>query len=129
MKNLKRSSKYVFILILVVILVLLILGFNNRIAELEHLSGQVGRVEIQVTRLQQTQDLLETQIAYATSDAYVDDWAYKYAHWIREGDYLMVPLSDTESTPVTIQDVSETSTQTLYNWQVWKALFFDENLP
>ena len=104
---------------------MLVLEFNNRVSDLRHLSVEAEQVSTQSAALKQTQANLETQIAYATSDAAVEEWAYAEARWIRDGDHPVVPLSPQESTPAPVPELAPTQ-QVVENWQVWKALFFDQ---
>ena len=108
-------------------LVLLILGFNHRVAQYRQLAEQAENLEVSVTMLQQTQIYLETQVAYATSDASVEQWAYREGRWIREGDHLIVPHSSLEYTP-TPHPQHEATPQMLETWEIWRILFF-EKLP
>ena len=104
---------------------MLVLGFNNRISDLRLLSAEAEQVSMQAEALKQTQTNLEIQVAYATSDAAVEDWAYAEARWIRDGDHPVVPLSPQNSTPAPVPE-SATTQQVVENWQVWKALFFNQ---
>jgi len=128
MKNLSRNSKYFVAIVGLGALILLVLGFNSRISELRRLSTEADSMSERVSMLEQTQIALEMQIAYATSDAAVEEWAYEEARWIREGDFLIAPISPddgaTEPEPIRIPAQSTTR-----NWEVWKALFFDLTSP
>jgi len=122
----------VILLVVLVVLVLLILGFNNRVAEMRLLSEEALRVEERVNDLKHTKIYLETQIAYATSDAPVEKYALEDGRMIRdqEGDHLIVPLVDPHVTPSPPPAESVEIFQPVENWQVWAALFFgDQNLP
>jgi len=124
MKNLNRNSRYFVLIVGVGILVLLVVGFNSRIATLRRLEEEAIKVGAQVTLLDSTRIVLETQLAFATSEAAVEEWAYEEARMVREGDHLIAPISPQESTPEPAL-VLKTTPQPLENWQVWKALFFD----
>jgi cell division protein FtsB len=126
-EKLKRSGKLVVLLVVMLFLVLLILGFNHRVAQYRQLAEQAERLEVSVTMLQQTQRYLETQVAYATSEASVEEWAYREGRWIREGDHLVVPYSSVEHTP-TPRPQFEATSQALATWEIWRILFF-EQLP
>ncbi len=128
-----RSGRFVIILVVLVVLVLLVMGFNNRVIERRLLSDEAQRVEERVLALKHTKAYLETQIAYATSQPPVEQYALEEGRMVREneGDLLIVPLVDPNATPAppesseTIQEL-----QRVENWQVWVALFFgDQNLP
>jgi cell division protein FtsB len=128
MKRLSRNSRYFILIVGVGILVLLVLGFNNRITMLRRLEEEASEVSTDVEMLERTHTVLETQIAYATSAAAVEEWAYEEARMIREGDHLIAPISPQESTPKpSILEMPEV--QSLENWQIWKTLFFDSSLP
>jgi hypothetical protein len=128
MKNLGRNSRYFIFIVGIGILVLLILGFNNRLAMLRRLEEEAEVVSTVVGELERTHTHLETEIAYATSAAAVEEWAYEEARMIREGDQLVAPISPQESTPVPSLP-AEPEVQALENWEVWRALFFDQRLP
>lgn len=107
-----------------IFLAYMVMDFNSRMAELRSLSVQKERVGAQVTGLERTQQALRTQIAYATSDAAVVDWAYEEGHLVRPGDNPVVPVPPLGSTP------APTPTQVVErpvvnNWQMWLWLFVD----
>src|SRR4030065_2616086 len=92
MKRLGKGWKPALILIGFAVLVLLVMDFNNRMAELRRLTAEKEVVSARVTSLVQTQASLETQVAYATSEAAVYYWAYNFEHLGWEGDVLVVPI-------------------------------------
>ena len=118
------SLRQILIIGGLLVLVMLIMDFNNRMAELHRLSQQAGQVSLQATDMVQTQVYLETQIAYATSDQAVEEWARVQGHMARPGDRPVIPVAPEgqvqrptplpEPTPVPVQ-----------NWEVWVALFVD----
>ncbi|MBC8507694.1 MAG: hypothetical protein ISR58_09150 [Anaerolineales bacterium] len=128
-----RSGRFVIILVVVVVLVLLVMGFNNRVMEMRLLSNEAQRVEERVFSLKHTKAYLETQIAYATSQPPVEQYALEEGRMVRESedDRLIVPLVDPNATPAPPKPAEPTEElQRVENWQVWVALFFgDQNLP
>jgi cell division protein FtsB len=124
MKNLNRNSRIFILVVTVGIFVLLIVGFNSRINTLRMLTDEAEEVKAQVTLLEATVVALDTQIAYATSPAAVEEWAYEDARMVREGENLIGPISSHESAPEQPVQV-ETQLEKLENWEVWLALFFD----
>ena len=124
MKGLKFSWKYAVAIIGVLLMAYLVMDFNSRTADLRRLTVQKEQVAGQVTQLARTQDTLRTQIAYATSDAAVVDWAYEEGNMVRPGDNPVVPVAPPGSTPApTPTPVIERPV--VSNWQMWLWLFVD----
>ncbi len=107
------------------ILVLLVIDFNNRMAELRRLTAEKDDVSARVTSMVETQESLETQVAYATSEAAVYYWAYNFAHLGKPGDVLVVPMEAAGSTPQATP-TPEVTPEVIQNWQVWLSLFVDQ---
>lgn len=127
MNTIGRSIKYIAVLVGLAILALLVIGFNNRMAEQRQLVAQAEKVHVELEALRQTDAYLDAQLAYANSDAAVEEWAYEEAHWIRPGDQPIVPISPSESTPIP-PPVATPEPVEYANWQVWWALFFDDDI-
>lgn len=125
MKQIKFSWKYAIIIVGVIFLTYLIMDFNNRMVNLRNLSEQKDRVAAQVTSLVQTRTSLETQIAYATSEAAVIEWAYEDGQMVRPGDNPVIPLAPAQSTPAPTPRPIITQ-PAMENWQVWMLLFVDK---
>jgi hypothetical protein len=128
MKSLERSWKYVLSGLGIVILVLLIMDFNSRMAELRRLTSEKDIVGAQATQLVQTNVYLETQIAYATSERAVDEWARENQHMQQPGDNPVVPIAPANSTPVPTATPAVTPI-VVDNWDLWMGLLFDTNAP
>ncbi len=120
-----KSWKPIVIVVGFAILVLLVMDFNSRMAELRRLTAEKDDVSARVTSLVETQVALETQVAYATSDAAVYYWAYNFQHMGREGDVLVVPIQPAGSLPQPTP-TPETTPEVIQNWQVWLSLFVDQ---
>jgi hypothetical protein len=125
MRHTRISGKQVMIGIAAVIVLFILADFNNRLAELQRVTGERDLAAAQATRLMNTQTVLETQIAYATSEAGVEAWAYEDARMSRPGDIVVVPLPAGGSRP-TATPVPETTLEPVSNWELWWSLFFDE---
>ncbi len=124
MKRTWLGWKYALLVIGLIVLTLLIMDFNNRMAELSRLSDKREDVAVDATSLVQTQLQLETQIAYATSGAAVEEWAYEEGHMVREGENLVIPLEYPGYTPeVTIIPTATPVPKS--NWQIWVSLFLE----
>jgi hypothetical protein len=124
MKRTWLGWKYALIVIGLVVLTLLVMDFNNRMAEQRRLSDKREDVAVRATDLRQTQVLLETQLAFATSDAAVHEWAYEEGHMVREGENLVIPLEYPGFTPeVTVIPTATPEPET--NFQIWLSLFLE----
>jgi adenylate cyclase len=124
MKIKGNSWKPALIVLGFAVLVLLVMDFNNRMAELRRLTAEKDDVSARVTSLVETQLSLETQVAYATSEAAVYYWAYNFQHLGKEGDVLVVPIQPEGSLPQPTPTPTITP-QIIQNWQVWLSLFVD----
>ena len=125
MRKLGKGWKPALILVGFAILVLLVMDFNNRMAELRRLTAEKEVVSARVTSLVKTQTSLETQVAYATSEAAVFYWAYNFAHLGKEGDVIVVPIqvegAQPQPTPTPV-----ITPEVIQNWQVWLTLLMDQ---
>ncbi len=123
MKRLKVNARRILILVAVLVLVLLMMDFNNRMGDYLRLRSQDQDMQTQVAELQMTQADVSTQIAYATSDVAVEEWAREQAGMAQTGDVPIQPVSPPGSTPV-VATLAAPTQQPISNWQVWQALFF-----
>ena len=124
MKRTWLGWKYALVVIGLVVLTLLVMDFNNRMAGLRRLGDKREDVVIEATDLMHTQVYLETQIAYATSEAAVNEWAYEEGHMVREGENLVIPLEYPGFTPkVTIIPTATPEPES--NLQIWFSLFLE----
>ena len=123
--NLPISIRRVVVAIGILVLVFIVLEFNRRLEELNMLNAQSKLVQQQATQAVQTQLALQTQVAYAGSDAAVEEWARTDGHYIQDGDLPVVPLGQPGSTPIEANSPTPIPTQPA-NWEVWWDLFFGE---
>jgi cell division protein FtsB len=128
MKNFKLNWKYTLMAAGLVLLVYLVTDFNNRTAELRRLEAQKESVAAEATQAVQAQQLLNTQIAYATSEPAVKEWAYEEGHLVKPGDNPVVPVQVPGSTPVPTP-APVVVEKPLSNWQMWLLLFVDFHSP
>ena len=105
--------------------VVLLIDFNRRMQELDSLTAKLDSVRAEGTSVMQTQEALVTQVAYATSDQAVEQWAYQNK-WVRVGEHL-VQLEPSGNVTATSVPAPVTQTQPLPNWQIWWKLFFGVN--
>ena len=108
----------------IAILVMIVIEFNARLDELNQLSDEVKPYRAQATQAMQTQVALQTQAAYAGSDAAAEG-AARDSHMIQPGDIPVVPFGDENSPPISTPTPAPPPTPQP-NWQVWWNLFFGE---
>ncbi|MEW5873291.1 MAG: hypothetical protein AB1894_28785 [Chloroflexota bacterium] len=115
--------KYAVLIVSLVVLAYLIMDFNSRTAEMNRLAAEKERVSQQLEYRLETKAALQTQIAYATSEAAAIEYGYKH-HMIREGDTPVKLVEGAESTPTPTPKPQVAPTQ-VSNLQRWLQLFFD----
>src|SRR4030042_1662771 len=100
MMNLPINVRRVAVMIGILVLVFIVLEFNRRLEELNMLTRQNELVQAQATQAIQTQLALQTQVAYAGSNAAVEEWARTDGHYIQDGDLPVVPLGQPGAAPL-----------------------------
>lgn len=125
MTDLPINVRRVAALIGILLLVFIVLEFNRRLEELNLLNGQRDLVQAQATQAVQTQLALQTQVAYAGSNAAVEEWARTDGHFIQDGDLPVVPLGQPGAPPIQAATPTPVPTQPA-NWEIWWGLFFGE---
>jgi len=123
MKLLRLIDKRFLWIFVVIILVVLMMDFNNRMTELLQLNADKEEVILEVTDQAGTEQALRTQIAYATSDLAVEQWARQEGRLVKEGEVPIIPLPPADVTPQPLVTPLPTPAP-VQNWQVWQALFF-----
>lgn len=120
------TDKRFIVIVVVLVLVLLLMNFNQRMVLLSKLRGQEKVLVEEYANLQATQSALETQIAYANSDAAVEKWAREEGGMVQDGDVpiVLLPASDDslQPTPTPAPPVVDR----VENWEIWQELFFGD---
>jgi len=117
--NLRRIAVFAGILFLI----LVIMGFNNRLEDLNRLQKQDGVLQAQATQGMQTHTALEAQATYAASDQAVQDWARQEGRYAQPGDQSVIPVGKSGGAPVQQSEPTPSPTP-MPNWQIWWNLFF-----
>ena len=125
MHGLPINLRRVFTIAGILVLVLMVIDFNRRLEALNILNKQADQVRVQATQAMQTQIALETQVAYASSDAAVEEWARSEGHFVQDGDLPVVPIGQPGSGLTQSAEPTPVPTP-MPNWQVWWDLFFGE---
>jgi cell division protein FtsB len=121
-KRLAVDPKKIGFAVAAVVLFFLVMDLNNRLNELSRLTAQRDDAQQVVNNLQSTLNVLDTQIAYATSEGAVEQWAYEEGHMVREGENLVIPLKPEGATQAPLV-VATNTPKTVSNWEIWLALF------
>lgn len=124
LKRILSGWKYGLVVIVLALLAVMVIDLNARLVEWRGLTAVHEKVSAEYESLKETQAAYQTQIAYATSEAGVRDWAYKSGRWVRDGEVLVVPVSPGESEPEQTAPPLPTPTP-VQNWQLWWSLFMD----
>jgi hypothetical protein len=114
--------KYAIAVISLVILAYLIVDFNSRSAALQTLEAERQVVEARLASRTATVGALQEQIAYATSQAAVVEWAYQN-HMAKPGDNVIVPVHPVQVTPTPAPRPVVAAEQPS-NFEMWLRLFF-----
>ena len=123
MNTIWDARKKIIGIVALVLLMLLMMNLNSRLSEYFRLSNTRDKLGAEVGDLRATKLALDTQVAFATSDRAVEEWARSEAHLARPGDKVIIPVTPVGQTPVPQVQVTPT-VQSADNWQVWWALFF-----
>jgi hypothetical protein len=123
MSNIPLPVRRVAAIIGILLLVFVVLEFNRRVEQLKTLEGQHALMQGQVTQAFQTQAALNTQAAYAGSNAAVEQWARVDGHYVKDGDLPVVPIGQPGVPPIEASTPVPTPTP-MQNWEVWYQLFF-----
>lgn len=125
MKRIQFDKKRIFVVAGLILLFFLMVDLNSRLNDLYRLTRERDSMRTEIANLTMTAVGLETQIAFATSEVAVENWAREEGVLVRPGDQLIVPIAPAGATPMPVV-VQPTEPVKLKNWQVWWALFFGE---
>ncbi len=103
------------------------LDFNRRQAEAQRLEADSHQAATEVAQLEYEHAVLETQVAYATTDAAVIEWAHEQGKLVQGDEVLVVPLLPTAAPTAAAAPVSPPPLPP--TWTLWWSLFFDWSPP
>lgn len=104
-------------------LLLVLFAFTQQAAAYLRLDAQLQRELEQQGSLSATQSALLNQIAYATSQAAVEEWAREDARWARDGDFPVIPVPPSGVTPQPAAQFVATPTAST-SWDKWMNWLF-----
>ena len=118
-------GKQILFVLLFAMVIVFLMDFNVRLTKLSRKSEQRDEILKDVYQLELTAQTLRTQIAYATSEVAVEEWAREQGHMLHPGDIPVVPLPDNqlEVTPTPLQAPTQVEAS---NWEVWQMLLLGD---
>ena len=109
-------------LLVLVVLVVIIVDFGQRLGTSQRLTEERNRAGTEVAALETEQGALRTQVAFATTDAAVVQWALEHGRMVRPGEQLVVPIIPTaQPTPLPPPVALPPPPP---NWSLWWQMFF-----
>ncbi len=109
------------------------LNFTRLFTAGQPLQQTYNQLTADITQLEKDQADLTRERNYVQSDDYVESWARDEGKMLLPGEHLVIPVgsqSAVEATPEAVQQaVVQTTPPEPPKWQLWWALFFDNDPP
>ena len=107
------------------------LDFESRA---QRIAQDRNALEREIATLEAEQADLQADLEYARSDEYVASWARSEGKMVGENEVLVVPVPAGAPLPTATPipppiNLFEPETETVDNWRLWWALFFDSEPP
>lgn len=118
------GKRILFVLLFAMVIVFL-MDFNVRLMEMSRKGEQRDEILKDVYQLELTAQTLRTQIAYATSEVAVEEWAREHGHMQFEEDIPVVPLPDNQL-DVTPTPLPTPTAVPVTNWEIWQLLLLGD---
>ncbi len=125
MQSILRHKKQIVVVVLLVLSFFLLMDLNTRLSVLFRLSHTSDEMNTNIYDLESTKQVLLTQIAFATSDAAVQQFANSDRKWYKENDVPVFPVQDPNATPPAFVQPTPTP-MAVDHWEKWWALFFGQ---
>ena len=125
MNSLLQRKKQLIVVGLLVLSFFLLMDLNSRLSILFRTNRTANEMKTSIYQLESTKQVLLTQIAYATSDAAVEQFALESRHWYQDKDLPVFPVQDPKATPPSTMKPTP-APLVVEHWQKWWALFFGE---
>ena len=129
LKQINWTDRRLITVVVIVILVVLMMDFNNRMSNMIQLNQMETILQTKLAGLEATRLVVEDDIAYATSDRALEEWAREKDRLIAEGDHpiIIMPPSDYAPAPTA---TPKPETVILTRLDIWKELIFgSEEMP
>lgn len=123
MDQVKNNYRRVAYVIGILILIVVVIRFQQRISDMNHLESQRNLIQTQESYVRQTQESLITKLAYINSDEAVKAWAYKEGRWYLPNETPIIIVPAGNAAPVD-DGIENLPVRSIENWEVWWELFF-----
>jgi cell division protein FtsB len=131
-EKLSESRGWQLLLIAVLILILpLMVDINRRMGILRRMHQEEARLEKELVGVQAEHEVLQRQLEFVATDAYLEQWARVDARMTQPGEVSIIPLTIEPSEgaePGSEGDSPRTATSPSIPEQ-WHRLFFDDAAP
>ena len=109
----------------IIVVVSLMMDFNNRMTTMFRLNNEEAGLQTRISELQATQVKLQDQIAYATSEIALEEWAREDMRMINEGDKPIILLQpgDYKPEPTPTPQIENVLPSRI---EIWKELLFGD---
>lgn len=126
-KNINWTDKRLIGIIAAVLLIFLMMGFNNRLINMNRLNKQENILKTRIAGLEGTRLAVAEQVAYATSEVALEEWARESNHLIEPGDQAII-LQASEKPQATAEPQIPVAEQHKTSpFETWKLLIFGED--
>ena len=123
LKEINWTDRRLITVVVIVILVVLMMDFNNRMSSMIQLNQMENILETKLAGLEATRLVVVDDIAYATSDRALEEWAREKDRLIAEGDHPIIIMPPSDYTPVP-SATPKPDTAILTRLEIWKELLF-----
>ena len=127
-KKINWADRRLITIIVIVILVFLMMDFNKSMTTMIRLGNEESGLQTRIAELKATQVKLEDQIAYATSEIALEEWARESNRMIQEGDHPVILLQPGDYIPQPTP-TPEPETVIRSRLDIWKELLFGTSEP
>jgi cell division protein FtsB len=119
----KSRPPMIWILIILAAAILILGDLNSRMAETRRLERDAKALQTEVVVMKTQNAVLSTQVAGATSEASIQEWAHEQGGMALPGEVLVVPVAP-EGEQGGLASTPEAPFEPPSNWEVWWALLF-----
>ncbi len=126
-KKINWTDKRLIAVVAIVVLVFLMMGINNRLINMNRLTKQENILKTRIAGLEGTRLAVAEQVAYATSEVALEEWARESNHLIEPGDQAIILQASegAQATPVPQSLTPEAHQASPF--ETWKLLLFGED--